>query len=237
MIVIIPAAGIGSRFADPTRPKQYHHLSGQPILQLTIQRLLVSPVVSSIVVAIADNDHWFASLALPETVRSCLGGSTRAESVSNALSFLEPELADMPDAIIAVHDAVRPLFPLSLIEAIATAVDKHPGGAIAGIPVTDTVKQIDPTNPYSAVMIKKTISRERLWLAQTPQAFPMALLCQALSAAKAENALDEITDEASAVERFTDYQPCMVPSVKRNLKITTRDDLQLAEFYCSLGLE
>lgn len=236
MIVIIPAAGIGSRFADPTRPKQYHHLNGQPILQLTIQRLLASPVVSRIVVAIADNDQWFASLALPETVRYCQGGSTRAESVSNALSFLEPELVDMPEAIIAVHDAVRPLFPLSLIEAIATAAGQHPGGAIAGIPVTDTVKQINLANQHPVFMIEKTISRERLWLAQTPQAFPMALLSQALSAAKVANALDEITDEASAVERFTDHQPCIVPSVKQNLKITTRDDLQLAEFYCSLGL-
>lgn len=233
MIVIIPAAGVGSRFSDPQLPKQYHHLNGQPVLQMTINRLLMSTIVDKVVVAIAREDKWFDSLGVSASVYSCYGGASRAESVIEALSFIQKRSMCLGDGVVAVHDAVRPLFSLSLVEELHSQAIANSGGAIAAVPVVDTVKQVELSDQQ---IIKSTISRDQIWLAQTPQAFQFDVLYHALYAAKADDALERITDEASAVEQFSSERPIIVSSTQRNLKITTRDDLQLAECYCSLGL-
>ncbi len=224
--VIIPAAGLGTRMrplaaeSTGTSRKQFMLLDGLPILLHTVRKFASCPVVSEIVVALRLEDmDWvdemFRKDNLPVPVRLVEGGDSRQHSVANALDTL----ADDVD-IVAVHDAVRPFVDVQTIEAvIRSAADT--GAAIVGIAPVDTVKQVHLHR------IEGTLNRERLVLAQTPQAFRLDLLREAFSRASAEGFWG--TDESSLVERLEQTGVSVVPGSDRNIKITKPSDIQLAQ--------
>lgn len=146
------------------------------------------------------------------------GGESRQASVREGLSCLDPE----PESLIAVHDGARPLVEPELI---AATIDKASecGGAIAAIPVVETLKEVS-----EGMAIERTVDRARYYRAQTPQCFRYDILSQAFEAARRDGFVG--TDEAALVERL-DATIHVVNGSERNIKITTPEDLARAEYY------
>jgi 2-C-methyl-D-erythritol 4-phosphate cytidylyltransferase len=149
------------------------------------------------------------------------GGENRQKSVANALAGVEAD----PDDVILVHDAVRPFVSPQMIHDVIEAAKKY-GAAIVGVPAVDTIKQVERT-PEGA-LIKATIPREKIVMAQTPQGFRYAVLKKAFDEAAGDGFIG--TDEASLVER-SGHPVAVVMGSAQNIKITTPGDLELAEFY------
>jgi 2-C-methyl-D-erythritol 4-phosphate cytidylyltransferase len=236
VVVIIPAAGLGTRMTHaPSRgtkaapSKQFTDLGGTPILIHTLRKFSAAPEVSEIVVALRKNEiaGFRARLEkeakdIPQKkVQLVEGGEHRQHSVANALNAVTAA----PDDIILVHDAVRPFVTPEIIREVIRAAEKH-GAAIAGLPAVDTIKQVDRTAENA--VIHTTIPRERVVLAQTPQGFRYSLLKKAFDDAAADGFIG--TDEASLLER-AGVPVAVVMGSPRNLKITTPGDMELAEFY------
>lgn len=237
VFVIVPAAGLGTRMAPPsvakdkkTSPsKQFKQLGGVPILVHTLRNIAASPAVYEIVVALRKNEiaGFRAQLEkqYPEILNTRLqmveGGEHRQDSVANALGVVAAD----PDDVILVHDGVRPFVTPEIISEVIEAAEKH-GAAIAGVPASDTVKQVDRT--AEGALITATIPRERVVMAQTPQGFRYAILKKAFDDASADGFVG--TDEASLIER-TGHPVAVVMGSPRNIKITTPADMRLAEFY------
>ena len=149
------------------------------------------------------------------------GGEHRQNSVANALAAIVADPADL----ILVHDGVRPLVTREIISEVITAAQKQ-GAAIAGIPAVDTVKQVERT--AGGALVKATIPRASIVMAQTPQGFRYDIIKKAFDDAATDGFLG--TDEASLVER-AGLPVAVVMGSPRNLKITTPGDMELAEFY------
>lgn len=240
--MIVPAAGLGTRMAPPASAKakkdapskQFKELGGIPILVRTLRKFAATPAVHEIIVALRKDEiaGFRAQLEqqYPETLRRRLefveGGEHRQNSVANALAKLSagPETAN-PDDIVLVHDAVRPLVTPEVIQSVIDAAQKH-RAAIAGWPAVDTVKQVERT--AEGAVIKATIPRASIVMAQTPQGFRFDVLKKAFDEATADGFLG--TDEASLVER-AGLPVVVVMGAASNIKITTPADMELAEFY------
>jgi 2-C-methyl-D-erythritol 4-phosphate cytidylyltransferase len=232
VIVIIPAAGLGTRMsassANKSKTKQFFELDGTPILFHTVRRFAANSRVDEIVVALRKNETpSFLKQAEQEgfekPLRVVEGGEHRQDSVANALA----SITAAPDDIVLVHDAVRPFVEDETINGVINAVEKY-DAAIAGIPAVDTVKQVDRTSDGAVVLA--TVPRERMVMAQTPQGFRFGLLKKAFDEATTDGFLG--TDEASLIERAGGSVHVVMGS-PRNLKITTPGDLELAEFFLS----
>ena len=233
VIVVIPAAGLGTRMSAPasglkSKSKQFFELQGTPILIHTLRKFDECTRVKEIVVALRGNEKaGFESLLSSEHCRKPIrvveGGEHRQDSVANALRSLHA--AD--DDIVLVHDAVRPFVDQETILGVISGVEKY-GAAIAGIPAIDTVKQVDRTADGAVVIA--TVPREKMVLAQTPQGFRFALIRNAFEEALADGFVG--TDEASLIERSGGTVHVVMGS-PRNIKITTPADLDLAELYIS----
>ena len=236
VMVIIPAAGLGTRMASSTataqgraRSKQFAQLEGVPILIHTLRKFARTQEISEIWVAMRKSEsELFQEEArkydLGHKVHIVEGGEHRQQSVANALNALRAA----EDDIVLVHDAVRPFVTSETIAAVIAAVKKH-GAAIAGVPAVDTIKQVERT--ADGAVITATIPREMIVQAQTPQGFRFGVLKRAFDDATAEGFLG--TDEASLLERLG--QPVhVVMGSANNIKITTPADLALAEFFISL---
>jgi 2-C-methyl-D-erythritol 4-phosphate cytidylyltransferase len=236
VVVIIPAAGLGTRMAPASTrgkklapSKQFADLGGTPILIHTLRQFASTPDVAEIVVALRKDEIPAFRARLEKDAKDILrkkvelveGGEHRQHSVANALKAITAA----PDDIILVHDAVRPLVTPEIIRDVIHAVEKH-GAAIAAVPAVDTIKQVD--RAAESAVIHTTIPRERVVLAQTPQGFRYSLLKKAFDDAAADGFLG--TDEASLLER-AGIPVAVVMGSPRNLKITTPGDLELAEFY------
>ena len=236
VIAIIPAAGLGTRMASatstkgqkPAASKQFAELSGTPILIHTLRKFAASPLVSEICVALRKNEISSFRARLEEgknlpqkKIQFVEGGDHRQQSVANALAAIKAA----PDDIVLVHDAVRPFVTQEIIQEVVNAAKKH-GAAIAGLPAVDTIKQVERT--AEGAVIKATIPRERVVMAQTPQAFLYKVIQKAFDEATADGFTG--TDEASLVER-SGHQVAVVMGGPRNIKITTPADMELAEFY------
>jgi 2-C-methyl-D-erythritol 4-phosphate cytidylyltransferase / 2-C-methyl-D-erythritol 2,4-cyclodiphosphate synthase len=213
---IIAAGGRGIRFGGD-RPKQLLLLGGKPILQHSVEAFVRSHVVHEIVVALPKElsapppAYLSSAVKLLEIVE---GGARRQDSVANAFA----RVADRSD-IVVVHDAARPFVSENLIERTIRAAAQH-GAAIAALRARDTVKRGDAEG-----MIVTTMPREGIFLAQTPQAFRTEVLRAAL--ARAGDTADA-TDEAMLAEQ-NGHRVFLVDGDPRNIKITTRDDLAMAE--------
>lgn len=220
---IVPAAGSGSRMGSH-RPKQYLHLQGKPILQHTLERLSSSPKIMGIVVCVADNDRYWETLTLPKSVKRVSGGMERCHSVLNGLQALQQYA--QPDDWVLIHDAARPCVRPVDIEKLMTQLAHHPVGGLLAIPVRDTMKRA--WNHEREKTVEKTISREGLWHALTPQMFRLKALSKALQ--EALNCGELVTDDAQAMER-QGLHPVLIEGHADNIKVTHPQDLTLAELY------
>lgn len=240
VVVIIPAAGLGTRMAPmpsakdaktkkPHPSKQFTELGGTPILILTLRKFALVDAVSEIWIALRENEiegfrdrlEKEAKDVLKKKVELVVGGEHRQQSVEHALNAISAA----PDDIVLVHDAVRPLVTAEIIEEVISAAKKY-GAAIAGLPAVDTVKQVERTS--EGAIIKSTIPRAGVVLAQTPQGFRYDVIKKAFDEAAADGFMG--TDEASLAER-SGHEVAVVMGSPRNLKITNPGDMELAEFY------
>jgi 2-C-methyl-D-erythritol 4-phosphate cytidylyltransferase len=211
--VIIPAAGTGTRFGGQL-PKQFHPLAGRPLIQHVVERFMLDPNVSRVIVPVAQ--VLLASVKNSERVVWVAGGDTRQQSVIRGL-------AETGDAeLIAVHDAARPLFSEATFHAVIAAAREF-GAALPVVPVTDTIHVMNDD-----AMVVETLDRSMLAAAQTPQCFRADILRDILVRAQLEGI--EGTDEAGLAARFG-YTVKAVPGDPRNLKITVPEDLVVAESY------
>jgi len=224
---ILPAAGLGTRMGAET-PKQFLELEGSPILIHSIRRIASCELVTEIIIAtraeeVAKLAERLHSEKFRQTVRVVKGGDTRQESVAAALK----QVAEGTE-IVLVHDAVRPFVTR---EQIARVIEeaRSCGAAILGIPAMDTVKEVKRTSlPEDVALITMTVPRERVVLAQTPQAFRTKILKDAFARAEADGV--NASDEAGIVERLGQEVHVVLGSEK-NMKITKPADLDLAKFY------
>ena len=216
---VVPAAGVGRRFAGD-RPKQYVALGTRPVIAHVIERLAAVRGIAGIVAAVTPADPWWheAAKGFRMPVATVDGGAERRDSVLNALDYLG-DLAAGDDFVI-VHDAVRPCVKVADIERVVTAARGEPGGAILGVPVSDTLKRVGPDR-----LIAGTVDRSRLWRAFTPQVFPLDRLRAALRNAITSGSA--VTDEAQAMER-AGARPLLVEGSSGNIKITRAEDLAIA---------
>ncbi len=242
MIAVIPAAGIGQRMGAAL-PKQYLECAGATLLDHTISALFAESRIQKIYIALQPDDHWFASSRYvgSEKVERVDGGDTRSASVLNALSVALATFSN--DVLVAVHDAARPCLPPEVLRKLLDVAYEFPAqGALLAIPVRDTVKYVADTaalnvgnsssvSSYGQLpIIARTLDRENIWLAQTPQVFRLGDLQRALVLAEQHGV--GITDEASAMEA-QGIQPILVPGSRMVMKVTDPEDLELIEFYLS----
>lgn len=215
---LIPAAGVGARIAA-SGPKQYLKIGGKPMLRHAIDAFLFSELIAHTYVVVSADDPVIDSVVPSHgvTVLRC-GGASRMESVRNGLAALGAILRD--NDWVLVHDAARPGLDEALIEKLISTTGEHPVGGLLALPVVDTVKR-------SVAGEVGTVSREGLWLAQTPQMFRYKLLREALDAARDPS---QITDDASAVEALG-LSPKLVEGHPRNMKVTLPSDVRIAEMY------
>jgi 2-C-methyl-D-erythritol 4-phosphate cytidylyltransferase len=219
--VIIPAAGAGSRMENAL-PKQYLPLAGKPIISHTIQVFFNHPRVASIHLALNPDDAFWRSLTLEPASKLKLhytGGESRAETVLNTLNAIE--VAD--DDWMLVHDAARPGLTHALLDNLLNTLENDEVGGLLALPLADTLKQADNEN-----RVEKTIPRDDLWQAQTPQMFKYGVLKHSLQSNTHADSRAYFTDEASAIEALG-LKPKLVQGELRNLKITYPQDLALLE--------
>lgn len=220
VLAIIPAAGSGIRMGGTT-PKQFLSLEGVPIFVHTLRKFAASDAITEIFLGVRPEDMDRASNEISterfgKGVRLVAGGASRQETVARCLDQAPEETE-----VVVVHDAVRPFIELAMIRQIVEAA-RRDGAAILGIPSVDTVKKVERQT------ILGTIPRERIVLAQTPQAFRYSLLRQAFDRALGEGYYG--TDESSLVEH-DGHEVKVLMGSDRNIKITKPSDLPLARLY------
>jgi 2-C-methyl-D-erythritol 4-phosphate cytidylyltransferase len=219
---VVAAAGRGERMGGPVL-KQFQPVAGVPLLLHALRPFLSHPDVADVIAVLpaelaAAPPEWLAGL-LGERLRAVAGGATRMDSVEAGLRALPAECR-----IVLVHDGARPFPEPAVIDAVIGHA-RRGAGAIAAIPVADTLKEADPVGGGPS-RVSRTISRAGLWRAQTPQGFPRTLLEAAFASARAAGRNG--TDEAALVEE-AGGEVVLVPDSPTNLKVTGPGDLRLAE--------
>ena len=217
--VVVVAAGAGVR-AGPGEPKQFRPILGVPMLVRALRPFTSHPEVAHVVVALPPAyverpPEWLAKL-LGERLSLVAGGAQRADSVRAGLAAL-PVAA----AVILVHDAARPFVGRSTIDVVIARA-RAGVGAVPAVPVGDTVKEVVEQN-----RITKTVERNHLWRAQTPQGFPRQML-EAAYARRSSGKRAAPTDDAELCER-AGFPVEVVTDSPYNVKITTTDDFRIAE--------
>lgn len=215
--VVIVAAGAGVR-AGPGEPKQFRPILGVPMLLRALRPFTSHPDVGQVVVVLpagfeARPPEWLGKL-VGERLALVAGGATRAESVRAGLRALARD-----PTVVVVHDGARPFVTRETIDGVL-AKARSGAGAVAAIQVSDTVKDVEQER------ITKTVPRDRLWRAQTPQAFPRAMIERAY--AGLGNGEATPTDDAELCER-AGFAVEVVPDSPYNVKVTTADDFRIAE--------
>jgi 2-C-methyl-D-erythritol 4-phosphate cytidylyltransferase len=204
---VVVAAGSGSRFGGR---KQFTEIGGRPVVEWSVA---AARTVASAVILVVPED----STADPRLVGLAdvvvAGGASRAASVRCGLAA-SPQESD----IVVVHDAARPLASAGLFRAVVDAVEAGADGAVPGLPVTDTVKRVEDGT------VVATVARDDLVTVQTPQAFRLAVLRAAHAGEP------EATDDAALLEGLG-AAVAVVPGERRNLKLTSHDDLEILEMW------
>lgn len=218
---IIVAAGRGERAGDPADgPKQYRHIGGEAVLLHTLHIFLHHPEIDLVAVAIHPDDEQLFREAvgeLAERVIVAIGGATRQVSTWNALQKIA---GHAPDCVL-VHDGVRPFVDAALISRVTAAIDEKTG-SLPAIAVSDTLKEASQDG-----LVARTVSRARLYGAQTPQGFPFAPLQKAHARAAGEGR-DDFTDDA-AIAEWAGIPVRLVEGSTGNVKLTWARDIANAD--------
>lgn len=225
---LIVAAGVGKRFGSDL-PKQYTKIHNKTVLQHSVTALAQAGMTSCHLV-IADQDPLAKTLDFDLPIHWVIGGQERMDSVLNGVEAIYHGLK--PDTMcnqwVLIHDAARPCVLPQDIHCLLEQTTQHPTGKIAGgllaVPVRDTIKFAITQN--TATMSEKTLDRNQLWLAQTPQLFPLLPLYQYLHQATEQQIA--FTDEASLFEHFG-HTPLLVEGHHSNIKLTFPEDLLMAQ--------
>jgi 2-C-methyl-D-erythritol 4-phosphate cytidylyltransferase len=219
---ILVAGGAGSRFRSQTR-KQLVTVLGRPLVVHALERLQRSGAFARVVVVLPRDGYDEAKRVMSPFVEDesrvdwTPGGASRQESMIEGLSRIAPF-----EGLVAVHDAARPAVPPALVASVVEAASVD-GGAIAALPIVETLKEAS-----SDLKIMRTVPRERLYRAQTPQCFRYDVLSRAVAKAVEDGFTG--TDEASLVERVGAPIRIVLGS-EENLKVTTLEDLGRVEYY------
>jgi 2-C-methyl-D-erythritol 4-phosphate cytidylyltransferase len=216
--VVIVAAGAGVR-AGPGEPKQFRPILGVPMLLRALRPFTSHPQVGRVVVAVPSGvaghpPEWLGKL-VGERLALVAGGTTRAHSVQAGLRALPAGAG-----VVLIHDGARPFVSRETIDAVIARA-RAGVGAVAAVPVTDTVKEVGEGH-----RITRTVARERLWRAQTPQGFPRPMLERAYAALQRGAAAP--SDDATLCEE-AGFPVEVVPDAPDNVKVTTADDFRIAE--------
>lgn len=223
---VIVAAGKGIRMKDSVQ-KQYLPLAGRPVLSHTLGVFDGCNLISKIFLVVSQKDFDYCRnnilRMLKKDIKLVAGGKDRQDSVYNGLIAVGEN-----NGIVIIHDGVRPLVNKEMIESCVKGAKKH-GACIIGVPVQDTLKKIS-----SSEDIEKTIERNNIWISQTPQAFKYNIIKKAHEYARMKGYAE--TDDAALVEKTGNFVK-IIKGSKINIKITTREDLKLAEVMLRAGLE
>jgi len=216
--VILPAAGAGNRFGGV---KQFQKIDGNTLLEHALQPFLEIPEIHEIIVVVPQQRlkealEYISPFSSKKRLSVIMGGEHRQDSVRMGLSALSEDCS-----IVCIHDAARPFVSVRMIMDTIDACNDH-DGAIAAIPASDTLKKVSAGEN----VIEKTIPRETIWQAQTPQTFKREALEDALIDAEKRGITG--TDEASLLEQLN-YKIILIKGSSRNIKITTREDWAIAE--------
>jgi 2-C-methyl-D-erythritol 4-phosphate cytidylyltransferase len=224
-IAIIVAGGKGVRMNNTMR-KQYLPLAEHQVIGHTLLAFKESKKINHIYLVVPKDDFAFCKdnvllpLKLEDNISLVSGGPKRQDSVYKGLLAVNSVNADCDDSIVVIHDGVRPFVTGKQIDACINGANEY-NACILGIPAVDTLKEVN-----SSGFIRKTIRREAIWLAQTPQAFKYSIIKRAHEHAR-ENGYQG-TDDASLVEKLN-VDVRIIKGSNRNIKITTKDDLSLAK--------
>ncbi len=221
--MVVVAAGRGIR-AGGEVPKQFRMVAGAPLVLHALRAFLRHPGVGCVVLVLPPADaasppDWLAPL-VGQRLLLAAGGESRADSCLNGLTALPAECT-----LVLVHDGARPNPDPAVIDAII-AEARRGHGAIAALPVSDTIKEAGDERT-----VHRTVARDRLWRAQTPQGFPRDLLARAYAR---RDPAGEATDDDMLVEQAGGVVR-LIPDSAWNLKVTTSEDLQLAEWILARG--
>ena len=216
--VVIVAGGLGTRTGQ-SELKQFRWVAGKPMLLHSLQAFHARADVAMVVCVIprayvGDPPPWILQCDVDRLLVS-VGGATRSESVMNGLE-------DLPEEVryVLIHDAARPLAGDAMIDRVVAAA-RLGTGAIAALPVTDTLKEVDESGG-----VVRTVDRSRLWRAQTPQGFPRAMIEQAYREALAAGVT--ATDDSALCERIG-LPVIVVQGSERAMKVTTAEDFARVE--------
>ncbi|NQZ87074.1 MAG: 2-C-methyl-D-erythritol 4-phosphate cytidylyltransferase [Colwellia sp.] len=224
LIAVVPAAGAGKRMLANC-PKQYLNIDDKTILEHTVDRLLSHPLISKVIISLSENDEYFprTSLVNNKNIQTVIGGKERVDSVLAGLKVIDPQV----NPWVLVHDAARPCVTHDDISRlISLCLEKQTGGLLAA-PVRDTMKR-SFSSDKEVNQVSKTVDRESLWHALTPQMYQVSELKEAIINGLSNNA--ELTDESSAIE-LANIPSLLVSASSENIKITHPDDLALAAFF------
>ena len=216
---IILAAGKGNRMKSGIN-KQYINLKGRPILSYTLEVFFSCDSIEEIIAVINPKDEEYFNAVLNEfelnkSVKMVFGGDERQQSVQKGLE----RIGDSAD-IIVIHDGARPFITCKMIEDCIAGAKRY-AAVTVGVPVKETIKAVDEEG-----FISDTLNRESIWIAQTPQAFKRDIIVQAHTMAQIDKRT--ATDDAMLVE-YLNYNVKMIPGEYNNIKITTKEDLIIAE--------
>lgn len=220
---VVPAAGLGKRFGDAAN-KQFLMLRGKPLLIWALEALETLPQICEIIPVLKDGDmepgiRMFEEYRISKVKRIAPGGKERQDSVFHGLKIVNDK-----KGFVLVHDAVRPLIEPSIV---ATAISqlKDCDGVVVGVPVKDTIKEVEGGE------VRHTLMRDRLWSVQTPQVFRYETIYEAYERAAKESFY--ATDDSALVEKYGG-RIRMVKGSYRNIKITTPEDLKMAELFLEM---
>lgn len=232
---IVVAAGVGKRFGSEL-PKQYSQIHGKTVLEHSVHALTQVKNLQPLRIVVSAEDEVAKNLTFPLPINLIIGGQERMHSVFNGVQAIWETISveNRRLAWVLIHDAARPCVKPNNIEkliadVIASEIGQTAGGILA-VPVRDTVKQSGHMGGHLAgqMLSQKTLDRDTLWLAQTPQLFPLEALYHYLSQAITQHI--PFTDEASLFEYF-DQTPLLVEGSHSNIKLTFPEDMLFAQVF------
>lgn len=223
---VVVSAGVGKRFGTQL-PKQYTNIYQKTVLEHTIHALSQVSQLTDCYLVISQDDTMAKHLKFAMPIHWVVGGTERIHSVFNGVNAVWQANKYQENDWVLIHDGARPCVLAKDIERLITQATQHISGGILAVPVRDTVK-VKTTQKTGELVAKQTLDRNQLWLAQTPQLFPLGKLHHYLTQAMAQHI--EFTDEASLFEYFGE-QPLLVEGSHSNIKLTFPDDMIFAESF------